>query len=463
MAKSIIASAQRCVNLYLEKNPPDSTFPTTHYPTPGLTLLAASTRSIWRCIYPASNGKLYGVCGAGVYVIASDWTLTELGTIGTLSGPCSMVDNGTDIVLVDGSSNGYTIALSNDAFAKITQDSFYGGNVVQYASGFLVLPQPGTREFYVSLAFETDFDATDFASKTGFSDELVTLQITRLYLFLIGKFTTEIWYLNADQSTTSFAYARMPGAFIQHGCAAAASVAQMDGSVYWLAQSPQGKCIVGRTVQYDWLRISTHAIENEFQSYARIDDAIGWTMQVEGHFWYVLTFPTADKTWVYDLSTEQWHEWLWLDDEGQFHRHRGNCCAFAYGQLVMGDWENGNLYLVDVDNFTDNDAPIARIRSFPHMVDDSNRVMYRELIADFQVGEGDRDNAVPVYLRWSDTRGASWGNKIAASLGLKGEYLTSIQYQRLGMARDRVFELSWSAPVRTALNGAFVQAKGANE
>jgi hypothetical protein len=284
--------------------------------------------------------------------------------------------------------------------------------------------------------------------------------VTKLYIFLLGQWTTEVW---VNEGGATFPYQRMPGTFIQHGCAAVNSVATMDGSVYWLSQSPQGKCIVVRTDNYDAKRISTHAIENEFQKYDRIDDAQAFTMQMEGHFWYVLTFPSAQKTWVYDLSSKQWHEWLWLDDQGAFQRHRANCYAFAYGVPVCGDWESGKLYQFDLDAMTDDDAPVSRLRSFPHMVDDGNRVAYREFIADFQVGEGADFDEVAVFLRWSDTKGASWGNAIRESFGKEGEYLKSIQFQRLGLARDRVFELSWSSPVKTALNGAFVQANSLNQ
>jgi len=72
-ARSIIASAQRCVNLYPQVNqlesfqgvPQTAGTPTliTHYPTPGLTLLAQATSNCWRCLYMATNGTLYGVCG----------------------------------------------------------------------------------------------------------------------------------------------------------------------------------------------------------------------------------------------------------------------------------------------------------------------------------------------------------------------------------------------------------------
>lgn len=458
-AKSIIANAQRCVNLYVENNPEDSPFPTTHYLMPGLEVKATAAQSGWRGLYFATNGKLFGVCGNKVYYINDAFDLTELGTISSSSGVVNMIDNGRSVILVAGST-GYTITLSDNSFGVINQSSFYGGATVQYGDGYFVLPRPNSTQFYISLAFETNFDALDFAGKTGFSDPLVTLQVTKRYIYLLGSLTTEVWY---NAGGAAFPYERMPGAFIQHGCIAPQSAAQMDGAVYWLSQSKEGKCIVVRTENYDAKRISTHAIENEFQSYEKIDDAIGFTMQMEGHFWYVLTFPSADKTWVYDLASSQWTEWLWLDEQGQFRRHRASCFAYAYGKLVMGDWENGKLYEASPDVMTDDGGPISRLRSFAHMVDDGNRVMYREFIADFQVGEGASNGEVPLYLRWSDTKGASWGNYIEESFGLEGDYLKSVQFQRLGMARDRVFELSWSAPVKTALNGAFVQMIPANQ
>jgi hypothetical protein len=57
-------------------------------------------------------------------------------------------------------------------------------------------------------------------------------------------------------------------------------------------------------------------------------------------------------------------------------------------------------------------------------------------------------------LRWSDTRGATFGNPVAQPFGT--DPLTQPQWNRTGYARDRVFELFWSAAAKTALNGAFV-------
>lgn len=463
-AKSVVAEAQRCVNLYAEQNPKDSPFPFTYYPTPGLTLKATAapmSGTSWRGLWSASNGTLYGVCGSSVYAIDAAFALTNLGDMQTEMGPVSMVDNANFLVIVDGTSAGYTVDLSDNTFAAITDGAFAGGNTIGFVDGFLVLNMPDSREWYISLDDEVSFDATDFASKSGYSDKLIGIGITKRYIYLLGAETTEVWF-NAGDPT--FPFERLPGVFMQHGCASADSIAQMDGEIYWLAQSQQGTCYVNRSQQFNASQISTFALDNEIATYPRVDDAIGFTYELEGHFFYVLTFPSADKTWQYDLSTQQWNELNWVDADGNLRRHRANCYASAYGLPVVGDWENGNLYVWDVNAYTDNANPIPRIRSFMHSVDDnSDRMSYREFIANMEVGNGAGYQPVPVFLRWSDTRGKSWGNAISTSLGLEGEYLKSLQFQRLGMARDRVFELSWSAPVKTALLGAWTQAESNNQ
>ena len=41
-------------------------------------------------------------------------------------------------------------------------------------------------------------------------------------------------------------------------------------------------------------------------------------------------------------------------------------------------------------------------------------------------------------------------------MGAQGEYLVQMQWRRLGLARDRVFRVTWSEAAFTAINGAWV-------
>lgn len=64
---------------------------------------------------------------------------------------------------------------------------------------------------------------------------------------------------------------------------------------------------------------------------------------------------------------------------------------------------------------------------------------------------------VNLNLRWSDDGGANWSNTIQQTMGATGQYATDIQFRRLGYARNRVVELSWSNDLATALTGMMIQ------
>jgi hypothetical protein len=460
-AKSVIADAQRCINLYPEQNPQDAPAPTTHYPTPGLTLVGTPPfAGEFRGLYQASNGTLFAVVGDSLYTV-DNGTFTLLRVIGSSSGPVSMIDNSLQMVLVDGTITGYYVDLETNAVTMINDPAFYGADVVQFVDTFFIFNRPGTQQFYISGSNAITFDSLDIASKSTYPDNLVTLAVMHREVWLFGELTTEVWY---NTGASDFTFGRMPGVFIEHGCAAKHSVAKIDLALFWLGQDLQGKGVVFAGKNYSAERISTHALEQEFRSYSRIDDAIGFSYMQEGHAFYVLTFPTANKTWCFDVATGLWHQRAYLEADGTLSRHRMNCHASVDGTSLVGDWETGLLYELDPDASTDNGNPILCVRSFPHIGGaDGNRVMFRQFIADMEVGDGlPDDSADPeIRLRWSDDRGRSWGNPVVGTIGKVGEYLTSIQWQRLGYARDRVFELSWSAPVKTALNGAWVDASRA--
>jgi len=460
VSRSIVANDQRCVNLFYEESPGGgSPFPSTHYPAPGLILLATAPDAGWRCLYRAKGtGDLYGVCGSSVYYISPAWVLTNLGTMTTYSGIVSMADNGFTILVVDGTAQGYTIDLVTRGFAILADPNFYGATRVDICDTYFVLNRPNTNNWYISLTNQAVFNNLDIASKTSSPDKVASIAVMGDNIWLFGTLTTEVWY---DTGAADFAFGKIPGTFIEHGCVAPYSLAKYELNLYWLSQNEAGQTIVMRGNSLQAQRISTHAIEAEIGKYGNVSDAIGFVTQMAGHAFYYLTFPTADTTWVYDESTKFWHERVWSDTNGAWHRHRASCAAFVYNANVCGDWQNGNLYAFDFNTYSDAGNPIVYLRTFPHMVQESRLVTYRRFVADMEVGAGDPNLPMPVVsLRWSDDRGASFGNPVTMPLGQAGQYQTSIQYWGLGAARDRVFELSWSAPVKTALNGAWVDMLG---
>lgn len=461
-AKSRIASAQRCVNLFPEINPPDSPFPTTHYPTAGLDVFATPPLiGGSRCLYKATNGNCYTVVGPTVYRVTNIGVWISLGMVAPLTTPVSMSDNGLQVLIVDGTAAGYTIDLDTDAFLAISDPVFIGSTRVDCVDSRFVLNKPGTRIFYISDPNSTTFQALNFASKNGYPDNLVSAAVIHREIWLVGQLTTEIWY---NSGASDFPYAIMPGVFIEHGCIAPYSIAKQDLDLFWLSQNQQGQNMVMKGANYQASRISTHAIEVAIGEYPSVEDAIGYTYQLNGHVFYQLTFPSAGVTWVYDVATQLWHEKAWIDTNGVLRRHRSNNHCPAFGLNLVGDFETGVIYKYNPNNYTDAGVELPRIRSFPHIKNENKRISYNYLDAEFEVG----NKAAPpttempqVTLRWSDDAGQTYGNGISQSMGQPGQYKNTIRWPRLGQARDRVFELSWSANIKTALNGADLDPEAA--
>lgn len=443
---SVIAAAQRCLNLYPETGPTSAASSgasvsnigepsvVAHYPTPGTRLLGTIGTGPIRGIRQCSTGGVYVVSGDTLYSVdVSNWSGTPLGTLTPgIRTPVSMTDNGLDMVVVDGSANGWTVTLADNTFAIINDPNgmFIGADRVDYLDTFFIFNKPGTPQFYISGSLAVTFDSLDFANKAAYSDLLMTTVVCKRLIYLVGERTTEIWYESGETFSTTagqsasvseatavvaFQFAPMQSeVFVDHGTVAKYSPAVYDNYMFWLTRDRQGQGAIHAIAGYESKRISTFAIEQEIAGYDRLWDAIGFCYRLGGHAYYVLTFPHADKTWAYDIITGLWHEWGWIDSNGSEHRHRANC-HFAVNDLgVVGDWQNGNLYALDHRLYTDNGRPIKRVRAFPHMLADGKRVFYRQFLADFETG-----NALPPSeVTTSTERIITWLPNIAQLTGV---------------------------------------------
>lgn len=458
VARSVNAADARMVNLFPEIIPEGGKEPAFLNRAPGLKLQVSvgdgPIRGLWNL-----NGEMYVVSSDKLYKVDSEYSVTLLGTVSGTSGPVSMADNGTQLfVACDGPSFIYN--SQTDVFQQITDGDFPGAVTVSYLDGYFVFNEPNSQKIWVtSLLDGTSIDPLDFASAEGSPDGVVGIIADHRELWVFGTNSVEVWY---NSGNADFPFTRIQGAFNELGCAAAYSIAKMDNGLFWLGQDARGQGIVYRANGYTGQRISTHAVEWHIQQYGSLSDAIGYTYQQDGHSFYVLIFPNADTTWVYDVATQAWHERAGFD-KGRFTRHRSNCQVFFNNKVLVGDYRNSNVYALDLDDFSDNNEIQKWLRSWralPTGANNLKRSAQHSLQLDLETGVGlnlGQGSDPQVMLRWSDDGGHTWSNEHWISIGKIGEYYRRAIWRRLGMTlkiRDRVYEISGTDPVKIAIVGA---------
>lgn len=423
---------------------------------------------------------------------------------GTISTAGAAYTNGsyTNVPLTGGTGTGATanITVSGNVVSAV--------NIVTGGQGYTIgdvlsanaadIGGTGAGFTWTFSTPDSAFDPLDIAAKSGFNDPIVGLIVVHRELWLIGTLTAEVWI---GTGAADFYFQQVQGAFINHGSSAAYSIASQDTLVFFLQQDQQGNGLVLQGQGYEVTEISTPRIVEEFKRYLTISDAIGFCFQVSDHSFYALAFPTANKGWLYDLTTKMWSEWNWTDDNGNLNRHRSNCCMFAFGLVLVGDFENGRILRLNPNIYTDYfpatpTGPITRIKTFAHITGQKyERITYKNFDADIAPGTIDQENLEyvdnevteyllgadgkyltgadgklltgtatvrtyldpEIFLSWSDDKGVSYGNPVSQSMGKTGEFLTTVSWNRLGQGRDRVFKLQWSINAKTALNGGFVE------
>jgi len=413
-------------------------------------------------------------------------------TFGTGSG-----STGNYVVSGSQTVSSETMYLLNFSVLPSSDGAFTGASIVDIVDNYFVYNRPSTQQWAASNLLSPITYGLSYASKFTGPDNLVSLVCDHGQVYLLGESTSEVW---ADQGTFPFAFQRIPGSSSQHGLAAANSIARLGNSFAYIAKNNRGQAEIVIMNGYFPQRISTHAVENTLVN-QNISDAIAYTYQLEGHECYVVTFPSLDITWVYDITTQLWHKWLWTDSQNNYHRHRSNCSAFFQNVVLVGDWQNGQIYQLDPNNYTDNSDAIRRLRRCPHLTTDLQRQYFDELQIQFQPGVGttglsntegnlvgdpliigplntyligfnndiiiglDQNlNALTpttnpqAMLRWSSDGGSTWSNEHWSTIGKTGKYRNRIIWRRLGWARDRVYEVVVTDPINAVIVSANLKA-----
>lgn len=461
-ARSPVASIGRTVNFYLERLPPGGKVEWMLLPTPGVTALVSPGVGKGRGIF-YQNGRLFCVIDATFYEVSSAWALTNRGTVANDAdnSPVRITGNGDggNQLFITSAGVGYVYDLSANTLTTVLAG---GAHQCGMLDGFVWVLDRDTS----TLQSTPLLDATSIAGtqqRDMAPDPWRSALTMRRQILLCGEHSSEIWY---DAGTSPFPFAPHPSGGFGIGIAAVDSLAAIGDGAIWLAQTQDGRGDVVLLEGSSPRSVAPHHVRTAIEGYGTIDDAIGDVYEEEGHVFYVLTFPTEDVTWVYDVATHEWHErGSWISAAGRYEAWRPTWHTWAFDTHVWLDRNGGALYESSLDVYTDiNGETIRRVRRGPHLWQDNDRLFFPrfELLVEAGLGlsgsSGTPGVDPQVELRYSNDGGKTWTSAGLRSAGVRGNYTTYPVWNRLGSGIDRVYEVVMTDPIPWRVLGAIVEA-----
>lgn len=446
--KSLNVDAQQRTNLYIEVNGEPEKNMLTLYPTAGLTTFVNLGLTPIRGLYERGNA-MYAVHKNSFYAIANNGTSAVFGTLATSSGRVSIVDNGIQILIVDG-AYGYIFNTNTLVFTQISAPGFVASDTCTYLDSRFVVQNVNSGNFSISGQYDgLTWNALDFANSESDPDQLVRVMSDGGLLMLFGEKTIEPW---GNSNALDFPFARIGGGAIEWGLAARWSLCKFMDSLIFLRKNRLGQVQVCVHQSGAALAVSTPEIDSTFSRYASTSDATAFTYMMGGHPFYQINFPSAGKSWLFDGQSKSWSQLA-----SGTGRHRGECHTQYIGKNYVSDYEVGKIYRLDENIFTDDGATIAREFISRH-IGSGDYTSIASLWLEMEAGVGDQTgqgNDPQIMMSISRDGGHTYSPEQWRSFGKVGEYLRRAKWNRIGRARDWVFKFRITDPVKTVITQAW--------
>ncbi len=414
---------------------------------PGLSLLGTAT-GVDRGMFE-HLGVLYKVTHTVLYSVDAMGAHTSLGTIdGTAR--CIFDGIGSNVVIANGSGRVYQYNGSN--VTEITDPDLESPNSVAHLNNQIIYDGDGGRFATSDVGDATSINGLNYATAESNADDLIRPYVFNQVAYMMGDKTIEPWYNSGNGSPP---FDRIEGGIIPVGLAARYSVANNDQFMYFVGDDNEVYRVQGQSSE----KVSTISESRQIAGFTAVTDAIGWCFSLEGQNFYSLTFPAANKTLCFSERAKLWFE---LSTGISGGRWRGNSYAYAYRKHLIADYQNGNIYELDLDTFTDNEEVIQRTRDTgplhggvlgaPGKWVEMDRF---ELIMETGVGIISGQGSDPtVMLSFSDDGGRTFSTEMQGKVGRLGQFQYKVEWHALGGFYERIIRVQTSDPVFYSIHSA---------
>ena len=417
--------------------------------TPGLvaSFNANSPLSLPMRAMLGTQSALYLVAYNQFQSVTSIGTVIASGTLNTSAGLVSIAYSPTQVVIADG-ANGYLYTPASLAFATIGASFPNGAKTVTFVSSFFVAEQPGTQQFWVSNSNDgSTWGALAFASASSFSDNILAVDNLLGNLILFCEQHMEFWQ---NVGTQPEPFAPILSAQNEYGLAAIFSRAHVDQSIIFLAQTREGQVQFVQLNGFNAVVISNPDLEYVINRFTSVSDAVALSYEQDRHKFYQVTFPTDNRSFLFDCSTRLWSD-VQTGPSVIASRHWANLSTYYAGRTLFSDYATNQIYTMSPTQYTDNGQTIIREIITRHVLSNFNRIRISMLYLDMDVGVGlqsGQGSNPQIMLQYSKDNGSTWSAERWVSLGMVGLYLTRVLWRRFGSTRDATFRIRMSDPVK---------------
>lgn len=440
------------------------------------------------------NPTTYAVFDDTLYLINNETNAPfEIGKIPNGSSQIHFAQTGnrfgyhTHLVFVDG-SNCYAVdtqilpALQVEDFTTIQlpmrdvdNNIFITPSHIAYLYNYIVINDSETDAFYVSYPapFErgTPVDKNIFMydsaewGKAGQSiqadwqpDKCTAIVSNGTRLFTFGPTSFQMFQFTAD---INIPFSSPDTAAMLIGLKAINSVCQLGNIIVWLGASDLGNNgIYVNRGGVEAQRVSTPAIEREISTFATIEDATAQLWQENQHIFYIIDFPTANKTFCYDLTENSWTNRASLKDDNTLISWRyKNATMNGKGKI----WQTAPGVIVEQTDEKWNehdDTPILRLRRGGVIYSDHSNFAINAIEVNVNNGQYSEEfykKPVQMMMRFT-ADGSNWSDLEYVDIGFTGDYDYDAIFYNFGIAKVFTIELSCSDNVPFALYSIKIDA-----
>ena len=286
-------------------------------------------------------------------------------------------------------------------------------------------------------------------------DNTIALCSNGSKLYTFGERSWQVFSYNDDINNP---FSSPDNAAGNIGIKAPNSLAMLGNTVLWLGSSDIGENGIFMIKDTSIQRVSTQDIEREITQFSDIETAYSSIWQEHQHTFYSLTFEQSKKTFVYDITENQWHYRASYDTNNHLTFWRYNHATFAYNKIYVGT--NNALCYLDENKYTEHDnRVILKLRrggvltnnDCPFYIDAAEIITNNgQHSFNNQYTNLELNPRISIRYTWD---GGTFSDYEDLYLGKIGQYDYSTTTWHLGMGKYFTLEISTTEPIPFSIQG----------